>query len=176
MVEVKHFKVKASKYGERPSTTRSLLLVEPFGTVYCALVKLETYLIKVPFYAALYAIPWMRPVSSWSWGRSLLINYIRQSGRVMKAGRFDRIDTTGEQLATFKPTSSGTPVWIPALETKLTGDLGELMAQTGDESVRTSAWWYGKDHSKQPDGKGKIVLWFHGFVLIRTVVIAGDVH
>lgn len=165
MAGIKYYQAAPSPRGERPTSLTSIRAVEPFRTLFILLGTLNMFLIKLPLFAVIYAFPSMRPHHTWGWVRSLLIGYVREDSRVNHpGGNFSRINLAGDQSATFKPSKNGTPVWIPKLESKLTGELGEMMVKTGDENARCSAWWYGKDHSKQPDGKGKVILYLHGFV------------
>lgn len=153
---------EAGAPGERPSA-RALAPREPLGAVYVGLLALV--FLKLPYWAIRYAIASWRPIPSWSWGEALYISLVRQLiPFTLSKTALLTLDLSGDQEASFKPGPSGTPVWIPKLEKPLEGEMGEMMAKTGDRSVRVSAWWTGKDHAKQPDGKGKVILYMHGCV------------
>lgn len=167
--------VPASKYGERPSPNWSLLQVEPLRTLYWLWALIDGFVIRLPLWAVWYILRRNRPHIKWSWQQAMMCMVFRQKSRSsVPTMRFDfRANLIGEQLATFKPHKFGTPVWIPALAEPLKGELGEMMRQTGDQRVKISGWWYGKDHQEKPVGKGKVLLYAHGRV---TLPIAPQPH
>lgn len=159
-----YLRIPASEPGERPSLAWSFLHVEPLRSAYIAWILFDTLFIKLPFYALVYALPCMRPVRSWNWPTSMLVVLSKNADRVRNAGMaWYRVNFDDpHQKATFKATKDATPVWIPKLHQPLSGEVGEMMMQTGDESVRNSAWFYGKEHAQGHDGKGKIIMYLHG--------------
>lgn len=154
--------------GERPPTPLTLFRQrEPFSTLFVLLVVGYTLLLKVPVCAVFYTVPSTRPIETWSWTEAMVLSCIRELLLAATSRKpLNRIDLSGDQESTFKATVVGTPVWIPKLEKPLTGELGKMMEQTGDRSVRVSAWWYGgTGHNQPPDGRGKkCILYFHGRV------------
>lgn len=162
-MSVQYVQAAQGKRGDKLAP-RSIWQREPLNTLWAGSIFLRILAIQLPYFSLKYLLPSLRPIKTWSWGRAMLIALIRQKGRFRPTGKLViRINFEGDQKATFKPHPEGTPVWIPKLEKPLTGELGEMMAKSGDTLARNSAWWYGKDHSKKPDGKGKVILYFHGF-------------
>ncbi|KAI0684544.1 alpha/beta-hydrolase [Cytidiella melzeri] len=150
----------------------TLLLYHPFKAIYLVCFAFTFLFFYLPSYILLSLIPWLRPRSSWTFGRSVLVRSLQKIVPMLfdtGSFTFARIDPN----TFFKNPETVGLVWVDAKPQLIVGEIKELAVRNNVGVEQVAGYWYGKRDAATgrvgqragPDEKVMYALHAGGFVI-----------
>ncbi|KAK4047044.1 hypothetical protein OIO90_006327 [Microbotryomycetes sp. JL221] len=170
---------KPSRSGAQlcPEPARSIVSHTPLRQLIKIVWPAWCIAVLLPLYAVRYSLPGSRPVRTWPWFRTVLLQWVKafRGGlhRVSDSNVSEQHLTLkglrlGDAETTAKTKHSGTTtraVWMDAVNVHdIKGELKRWLDATQDKLIKVPGYWYGLGHSGDVQAKSDelVLLVFHG--------------
>lgn len=115
---------------------------QPLKAIYLAYIAASLLFVRIPIWSILSVVPWLRPRSSWTYRRTLLV----KSLQVIVPAIFNTASFSALRISPdvfMKDEDAAGLVWIDAAPELVVGEIKEFAKINKVSAVQVPAYWYG---------------------------------